>query len=473
MILHFALLVVGIFAPLGLGWLLFAQLYPVPLRRDVRIIASFLVGKSILTITLFIAALFGLPLGWGQCVTVLLILYAILAALCKRPHVTHPEPLCHALETHSRPSRLITAAILGWLLAYGLCILGIAMSEPIGCRPGIAIWGFKAKLIFLDQALPLQYLANPDLTFMQPRYPLGEPLFMAWLYQWMGAVDDYSITMLPPLYAGMACVGLYGILRQEGVARPLCAALTLLMASGQQFYSCAIQFYMEIPLLLHALFGAYFLNCFARNADMRACWMGSLFLAAGAWVKQEGVVIVAAAFIPVVLTAWRLQRGLVLRATGAMIAPVLLFIVPWQWIVWRSGATYSDFFFSRTMITSPDRVQKISDMIATDFYRALVGMPTTHAGAWLLLAVVCVIRCKRFLATRGIQMLLLMLPPIVITYAVVFFFSTLDIRWHLMAAYRILLPPSVIALLAAGMLCARDDNSVESVSSVPQDSERS
>ena len=209
---------------------------------------------------------------------------------------------------------LLALAAIAWAL-----FLFQGIVEPMWANDYLAVWGFKAKTIFLSSSVPARLFHDPATAFSHPEYPLLLPLALASLSALAGAWNDHALALLFPAIEAALLLALFGFLRRRG--RALGGAVAALLASLLFFLFQGFEAGMaDIPLafaaVLVALSATDFFDPRAAGAAGRAAIAS--FLCCG--FKQEGtlfVILVAAA------VAVRSARG-IRRARFLPVAALLL-----------------------------------------------------------------------------------------------------------------------------------------------------
>ena len=249
-----------------------------------------------------------------------------------------------ATLSHCLAVTLVFTAALAW----GGLLVAEAVASPMFDITGVGIWGLKAKAFVASGGLDWFLLTDPAYAFCQQNYPLGFPLLLAWCQCWMGAYDDWLIRLVP-VTLGMGVGGLLFIfLRRRGIGLAWSGLLTLLFCSGEVFSRQSTFVQAETLLLLLGLAGAFLLAEWLRSPqENRQLWLGLLFLAGAAGVKQEGLVYFAVlAALAVFLKhrraadhaskKYRFRDSLAIAEIMAVVAVFALFIVPWLvWCRWQ------------------------------------------------------------------------------------------------------------------------------------------
>lgn len=93
--------------------------------------------------------------------------------------------------------RLAATVVIGlWLV-----LLVQTLLTPQRLWDERAIFGIKAAVLHLDESIHSETLRHPRFVQYHPRYPLLLPLAEAYVYGWIGGIDDRWAKVIPPLVA--------------------------------------------------------------------------------------------------------------------------------------------------------------------------------------------------------------------------------------------------------------------------------
>lgn len=199
---------------------------------------------------------------------------------------------------------LVVLAALAWAL-----FLFQAAAEPMWGNDFLAIWGLKAKTIFLTSSVPPRLFHDPATAFSHPEYPLLLPLALASLSALAGSWNDHALALLFPAIEAALLLGLFGFFRRR--SRPLGGAVAILLVSLLFFLFQGFEVGMaDIPLsfafVLLALAASDFVDQPAGGALGRMAV--AAFLACG--FKQEGTLFVILAAAGLAIRSFRgIRRG--------------------------------------------------------------------------------------------------------------------------------------------------------------------
>jgi hypothetical protein len=149
-----------------------------------------------------------------------LLLLALLAAMARRVEVRRPPV--------ERPRAVSLAMILFAAAGAGIFLV-MAISEPMWGRDYLAIWGFKAKTIFLSGTVPERLFHDSATPGSHPEYPLLLPLILASASASAGAWNDHVLAIVYPLFEAGLLLSIFGFVRRRSDS-PGAAAACLVVA---------------------------------------------------------------------------------------------------------------------------------------------------------------------------------------------------------------------------------------------------
>lgn len=359
-------------------------------------------------------------------------------------------------RVHSRPASdppdqgralpgkgLSPITLLLYTLAFCLTVWQgwLALSHTVGSAAGMAIWGFKAKLFFLEGRIDPGFFTDPTRIFAQQSYPLCFPLLIVWCYGWLGHVNDHVIQLLPVLFAGGSLFLLLQLLLSRGTRLwPLCLAALGLYASSS-FAATIDNLYAEPLLVFFALTGIAAIRAKRHAKDGTFPQEAWFVLGSCAWIKNEGLLIVLCAMG----SAWLLNpRRPPLPAFGAALCAAL----PWLIAQLALKPPLTDFNPAAPRWDALQAAfQRFADFTIRDFLHFNALWPV-----FMVLVPLSLPALRRSPKTALTTVLALSLA---IVFCLIFTFSAVpELDWHLNAMDRLLFVPTVLVVLVLGDLLA-------------------
>ena len=167
-----------------------------------------------------------------------------------------------------------------FITACFLIVIFFAVLFPIRFWDAISCWSLKAKAFFIDGNV-IQFYSGHNYDFSHLSYPLYLPLAQAWIYIWLGKVDENLVKIIFPIFYLSLIFIFYHLFKKRMSRLPavslvfIIAALPVIMDHG----------YIEYTNLLFStvlFLGVYFLYEYisaVNESDKTPC-INYLFTAA-------------------------------------------------------------------------------------------------------------------------------------------------------------------------------------------------
>lgn len=196
--------------------------------------------------------------------------------------------------------------------------------KPLADYDGWAIWGMKAKAIAVLGSADADVFAGDAYERLHLEYPLLIPGLHALPLQ---AADGYSSNTLILQCLAIGAAGLLAVwsLYRDRVRPALLLGFVAAIVAMPAFFDQLGTGYADVPL---GVFVAVGLGAAARwLVDAETGWLtlATLFFAAAALTKNEGLLFAASAYLPLLLTAHGRRRAVAVSA-----AIVALAYAPWR-----------------------------------------------------------------------------------------------------------------------------------------------
>jgi len=443
-------LLLGLAALVLPGELMLRWLAPASRWGWSRPLIAFGIGQGVATWCLWVLGMAGVPMwSWGMGI----ILIASAGGLCLLRHArTSSSETTVILSADSGPRGMKQTGrklwdILPWvLLAIASWVIAVQAAEEalrfrIGSVPGMGNWAYKTKLLLLTEKWPLDFFEYEAVN-RRMGYPPGFPLLCGWCAVFMGGLETHAIRLLSVLLtigtfilAGSEMIRLRRWWGMPGVAGLMAL---LLSRPGRDVLS---GFYAE-PLLL---FTAAVTMILLARCDRHIGATSLFIVSAGtiAWVKNEGV----AAFLLLTVLAFVFAKRSEIsrkRIWMATICVALTMIVPWR--IYLATHGWHDESFEGTQVLGAGNWDRLC-AAWNEYRKAMYRSGSQFGGAWWLLPVLL------WGAWRMQKSVIL--PVTVFTaagwvgVAIVMMMGSVEenFEWHLEAASRVLLCPSLLLLM--------------------------
>ncbi len=310
------------------------------------------------------------------------------------------------------------AALLAMLLGV---VTVRAVLKPIQFWDAWATYGFKAKVIFLEAAIPSLTLFGWNGSLNYPDYPLSVSLQEVWVSWFVGTWDDVAVKLLFPGYVlSLLCLA-YGSLRERWDARLamlgtlFVGGLPLLLQHGHDGYT-------DLPLAYFALGGAIALTRYVWSDDRRDLFLAAVLAVGLVWTRVDGVIVVACNALLLVVLAARRSELVAKRAWMAvsmyLALPVLVWVT-WTLVKFHLGISSSFRADGSSVVPLFDRWSRITGV----FFRAFF-----LEGNWLILWALFAFACiYRYRETMTVESMFLFWPVVVYLGAIALLFATTDL----------------------------------------------
>ena len=308
--------------PLALGGALVTMF----LRRGPRlarlhqIVLAWVSGTGALTLLDFGLGVLGLSreLRMGA----LLVLAVIATLFVWRPSVHPARP--HAIGPIAAVLLAVTAAQIAFVAL-------LALGRPLSVWDGWALWGMKARAIFLEGGVGHAVYADPTRATAHLDYPLHVPLLESWVYSWLGTPDDRLVGVIGTATFA-ALLGLcYAAMRRWGMSVAASLAVAAVIGAVPFVWRIAAAGYADVTVALVLTVAAVHLVAWLEDGER-----GDLVIAAAAggllgWTKKEGLVLL----IVLIVVAGLMKRGR--RAVPALVVGGVLLSGGWWLFVRLNG----------------------------------------------------------------------------------------------------------------------------------------
>lgn len=328
---------------------------------------------------------------------------------------------------------LAAAAAVGWL----------ALRLPMAWD-GVMIWEAKARLIWLNGGrLPLGILSQPYRTHAE--YPLLVPMVEAWVYGWLGHVDQvlvkvvfagFFLAVLWLLATAAARLGLGAGWALVAALLPLCVP-RLVLGEGS-----ATSGYADFPLAAGYLASVVYLLEYLRDGRREVLRAVGVMAAILPCIKPEGTILWLCVVLFCAVIAWRRRQ---LSGLLWVIVPGLVLLLGWRSVLIVAHARVGGFLPVRpgTLLHNLPRL----NLVAAALWRYVTS------GEWSLLWPVAALAGAAAAATvRAVRAPVALLAAAVLLpaglYSMIYVFTPVDPRFHIETSLpRLLIHFSLPAIL--------------------------
>jgi hypothetical protein len=254
----------------------------------------------------------------------------------------------------------LRGALALFLLAPVALVVLLAVGRPLQVWDSWVNWGMKANIIFLEGGVTPALYADTSRTVTHLDYPLYVPMVQAWLYGWLGAIDD-RLAGAPSVLHFLALLAVcYGALRGWGAGRTLSLVAIVALGTMWNIAGLAGLVFAEAPLVALATVAGLYTLRWLEGGPTGALLVAAIGAGLMPWVKREGLVLVAALCLALLLVGWRSARAW--AAIGAVAAGAGVLSGPWWGFVAANGVVNAAFgpITLATLQANLDRVGMIA-----------------------------------------------------------------------------------------------------------------
>ncbi len=223
--------------------------------------------------------------------------------------------------------------------------------------------------------------------------------------------------------------------------------LTFLFITSKIFLFLSWKVYADIYLITLIIPAIY---CFMKMLDKsnnKILFASYLFLGCSTFVKNEGVlyfILVSLIFMIFQFKSKSVSKKDFLYIIKIFAMFAIIFIIPQKLFVFINDGVFRDF-----SIHSFSNHFNINDtlMIADRFLHNIIFKPSQYNCIWLIGIIYFLFNIKNIIKSKESLFLSSIIFVSFFCYFVIFFFSTRNFSWHLIAVSRILLIPTILILM--------------------------
>jgi hypothetical protein len=234
--------------------------------------------------------------------------------------------------------RLLVAVVCAIFLVGAILGYRSARVTPLSAWDSWSIWARKGTILFDDGTLSSAFFGSSSYTFMHPDYPLLLPVLESIWFRFVGSADVQT------LHVEFWLLLVAGLGAAAYLAKPVTRGAVLALVVGflavvPAVSSQLMTMYADIPMAVLVLLGVLALGRWIAERRRWLLLVATLFLAAAANTKNEGLTAAISAFlVAVLITAVEpgtSRRRADLRALLVALAGFTVAIAPWR--LWLSA----------------------------------------------------------------------------------------------------------------------------------------
>ncbi|MBI5491723.1 MAG: hypothetical protein HY893_02195 [Deltaproteobacteria bacterium] len=426
------------------------------LNTGVRAAISFSLGLGAISLQMFLYSLASIPFGFYSVSAPWVIIAGALLLYSIRKR---PQKAASSIEkTGPGLFDVILSVVILSQAAYALVY---ALALPLAGWDAWFIWFLKGRAFFVDRTVSNGFLTNGLYAYDHPEYPLLIPLSIAWVYTAIGHVSETAAKAIFPLqFYSMLAVFYYFTKRlwgrRAGLVFTALLSLTpiVLIHSGGFPVKIGVLYvgdfvgHADLTIAVYFLSACAFFYLYTQEGRTPQVILSGLFLALGAWTKNEGLAFAALGFLGILIYLMTEKKGWWLKA--AIIAAVLmLFIAPWS--VYKTGlGLKSEYTGNMGLSVFFGNIGRIK-LVLTRMVEYMFGYIALYNFTWWLYAASFIFNL-RGLARKPLLILNAMLLSQLAVYVLIYVISPNDINWLIQTSLdRVLLHLTPLSMLIAAV----------------------
>ncbi len=227
-------------------------------------------------------------------------------------------------RTRSLAENAAVAASLGALGTIIVAALAAFRVAPVAAYDGWAMWGMKARAISELGGADPRVFASPAYERLHLEYPLLLPALHALPLQADETFSSNTIVLSCLAFGLAGLIAVWGLLRDRVRASVLLPTIAAI-ATAPAFFGQLATGYADVPLAMLIAAGVVTAACWL--VDRNTGWLAlvTIFFAAAALTKNEGLLFAAASYIALAAVATGRRQRVAL--SGMVVA---LLYAPWK-----------------------------------------------------------------------------------------------------------------------------------------------
>ena len=184
---------------------------------------------------------------------------------------------------------------IDWILCAAIVVNVVlifinAVAFPIASWDALAIWSYKAKVVFHESIRHSAYFGDPTRSFSHPEYPLLVPFLQSYAYYFIGMVDERLVRLVFASLFACLLLSLFSV-AGHSVSRSRRLFLTAIMATTPCFVIHSISGYADVPLAFFCFLMTRYAYLWIQEGDWRHSVLAGIFAAFTVHTKNEGMAL--------------------------------------------------------------------------------------------------------------------------------------------------------------------------------------
>jgi hypothetical protein len=231
---------------------------------------------------------------------------------------TSPRHRTDMLDLAVVAAALVPIAIVG---GYALAAFRV---KPLEEYDGWAMWGMKARAIAVLGSADRAVFASDAYDRLHLEYPLLLPALNSLPLQVAGGFSSNTVVLQCLAIGGAGLLAIWALFRDR-VRPALLVGFVAAIAAAPAFFDQLGSGYADVPLALFVAAGLGAGSRWLLDGDTSWLALATLFFAAAAVTKNEGLLFAASAYVPLLAVAAGRRRVVAVSA-----AIVVLVYAPWR-----------------------------------------------------------------------------------------------------------------------------------------------
>jgi len=267
---------------------------------------GFPLGAGLVTWTLFLLSMAGLPVtAWTTIAVYLVLLTAAAAALLMRRIVPRSDAgMVHTGASGSGNDRVVNKALLGGMALVTVTAAALSIARSYSTWDAAAIWAVKGYGVYLEGTVR----AAERWGAHGAAYPLNVPLLIGSIFSLTGDPGPVSKVLFPGFLMSISLVSYRGW-RALGVSQTLAGLGALTLATTPVLFYHGTIGYANLPLAAYILGGSIMgvIAIHGTTLNARLAVLSGVFLGLASWTRVDGLLYGSAVVGSLILVAAILQ----------------------------------------------------------------------------------------------------------------------------------------------------------------------
>lgn len=251
----------------------------------------------------------------------------------KRPGVRGMKSQPGSVSFLGKTAMRIVLILIVWKMS--MSFVG-AIIKPSYFDDTVSMWNCKAKVFYYNRSLVTDP-KNPDFLGSGIQkylkcHPPGIPLFKAWVCLCLGRWSESAVNLITPFYFLALLFVAYANFRSR-ISPPWALAMSYVVLSVPLLAFHSLFAYMEIIMALVFFAGVAYLLRWIETGENAYLVVSALMIAQGVFVKDEGLILLAAGVLPpmaLYLFSARERAPWAFKSALLFLSVASIWTIPWN-----------------------------------------------------------------------------------------------------------------------------------------------